>query len=309
MYQIKGIVMLDNKEMELEALEEVKSKILKCKYSYADLSCDKNGVDLYAFKGLGKDSFRIIKVQSKGRNITDKNSNVRIYKKYVTDDFVCFLYLKKEDDFNDYLYLFFHDDIVQWPLIEGKDDEHDEYKLNIGKYFIDENEQYRINSKRAKLLDELFEKQPPLAKPRCFDHTSLLRSFYDLWCEYGIRPDENALKIIEKDTDVFNYNEQIGIFLACLYLIHEDKGDFFGIDWFVNYIKDFDFFNEIDESLVIQKGNTYCSNYGFSYSSSVDEIQYGDTGVDGFHLYIGDNEEKYDVYLLRDGRYGVIKTK
>lgn len=301
--------MVDNKPMEVEALDFVKNRIRKYGYNYADLSCDKKGADLFAFKDITSDSVKVIKVQSKGRNITDKNSNVRIYKKYVTDDFICFLYLKKEDDFNDYLYLFFHDDIVQWPLIKGKDDEHDEYKLNIGKYFIDENEQYRLNSNRAKLLDELFEEQPPLAQPRCFDHTSLLRSFYDHWCEHGIRPDENALKIIEKDTDVFNYNEQIGIFLACLYLVHEDKGGFWGIDWFVNYIKDFDFFNELDESLVIQKGNTYCSNYGFSYNSFVDEIQYADTGIEGFHLYIGDSEEKYDVYLLRDGRYGVTKTK
>ena len=39
-------------------------------------------------------------------------------------------------------------------------------------------------------------------------------------------------------------------------------------------------------------------------------IQYGnDSDINGFHLYIGDKEEKYDIYLLRDGRYGVIKNK
>lgn len=42
----------------------------------------------------------------------------------------------------------------------------------------------------------------------------------------------------------------------------------------------------------------------------MEEIQYGnDSDINGFHLYIGDKEEKYDIYLLRDGRYGVIKNK
>ena len=40
---------------------------------------------------------KVIKVQSKGRNIINNESNVRIYKHYVTADFVCFLYLKTED--------------------------------------------------------------------------------------------------------------------------------------------------------------------------------------------------------------------
>lgn len=301
--------MVDNKELETEALNCVKQKIQKSGFNYAELSCDKRGADLLAFKYIDNNRIKIIKVQSKGRNITNDTSSVKIYQHYVSDDFVCFLYLKTGDIDTDYLYLYFHDDIIKWHLKEGQDGEHNQYILSIGKHFIDNNEHYRFNSKRAHLLGKLFEKQEAAAKPRCFDHTSLLRSFYDLWCEYGIRPDEKAMKIIDNDTDVFYYNERLGIFLAYLYLVHEDKGGFYGIDWFVNYIKDFDFFNELDESLVIQKGNTYCSNYGFSYSSSVDEIQYGDTGVDGFHLYIGDNEEKYDVYLLRDGRYGVIKTK
>lgn len=301
--------MRDNKPVELEALDCVKLKIQKIGLNYADLSCDRKGTDLLAYKYVADDGIKLLKVQSKGRNITNGTSNVKIYQNYVTNDFVCFIYLKTDDMDTDYLYLYFHDDIIKWHLKEGQDGEHNQYVLSIGEHFIDNNEYYRFNSKRAHLLDELFEKQLALAKPRCFDHTSFLRSFYDLWCEYGIRPDENALKVIDNNSDVFFYNERIGIFIACMYLVHEDKGGFYGIDWFVNYIKDFDFFNELDKSLVNQKGNTYRSNYGLVYNSFVEEIQYGGTGVDGFHLNIGDREDEYDVYLLRDGRYGVTKTK
>lgn len=300
--------MLENQSMENLALNFVKAQIQNYDYDYADLSCDRNGVDLFAFKNLGKDNVKIIKVQSKGRNITDKNSNVRIYQHYVTNDFVCFLYLKTRDKDSQYLYLFFHDDIVKWTRKKGKDDEHHTYELYIGKNFIKDNHQYLFNSERAKLLDKLFDQQEYTVKPRCFDHTSLLHSFYNLWCDYGIRPDMNALRIIDDDCDVINYNERIGIFFACMNVVLDDDDELCGIDWLVGYIKNFIFYNEIDQSLVINTGKSYSSNYRITYSAFVEEIEYGkDSGVNGFHLYIGDHEEKYDIYLLRDGRYGIIK--
>lgn len=77
-----------------------------------------------------------------------------------------------------------------------------------------------------------------------------------------------------------------------------------GLKWAHNFI----FHNEIEESLVVSKREKYRSDYRVTYSSYVEEIQYGDDcGINGFHLYIGDKEEEYDIYLLRDGRYGVIK--
>ena len=139
--------MVDNKSMELEALNSVKHKLQKYGHDYADLSCDRNGVDLYAFQETGKGIVKVIKVQSKGRNI-------------------------------------------------------------------------------------------------------------------------------------------------------------------IKYTNDFNFHNGIEESLVISTGKKYNSDYQFTYNSYVEEIQYGnDSDINGFHLYIGDKEEKYNIYLLRDGRYGVIKNK
>lgn len=300
--------MVDNKELETEALNCVKLKIQKNHYNYADLSCDKKGIDLLAYKYIADDGIKLIKVQSKGRNITKSTSNVKIYQHYVTSDFVCFIYLKTDDIDTDYLYLYLYDDIIKWNRIQGIDSEHDMYELYIGKNFVEENEQYRFDSIRAKKLDDLFEKQIAKSKPICFEHTSILCLFYDLWCEYGIRPDENALKIIDNDCDVISYNVRIGIFLACMLLVYEDKGNFYGIDWFVDYIKNYIFHNEIDESLVSKTGKSYSSNFRITYSAFVEEIEYGkDSDVDGFYLHIGDSEEKYDVYLLRDGRYGIIK--
>lgn len=300
--------MVDNKPMEVEALDFVKNRIRKYGYNYADLSCDKKGADLFAFKDITSDSVKVIKVQSKGRNIIEKVSNVKIYQHYVTNDFVCFLYLKTDDEDNDYLYLYFQEDIVKWKVNKGKDEEHDEYELYIGKGFVENNKQFLFNSVRAKLLDELFEQQVVEEKPHCFDHTSVLRSFYDLWRVYDIRPDKNALRIMDNYSDVIYYNGQIGIFLACMLVVLESEGNFCGIDWFVGYINSFNFHNEIDESLVIREAVPYRSNYGNTYTACVEEIQYGDeSGVNGFHLYIGDKEEKYDIYLLRDGRYSVMK--
>lgn len=73
-------------------------------------------------------------------------------------DFVCFLYLKTDDEDNDYLYLYFQDDIVKWKENKGKDlyigdkeKEYDIYLLRDGRYGV--MRKVRTQSNKQKLHD------------------------------------------------------------------------------------------------------------------------------------------------------------
>lgn len=68
------------------------------------------------------------------RQNNKKNSNVTIPTKYVKENFVVFLYLEEANTKDDFLYIFFHDDIKLWRT------EAMNFKLIIPQYFYNREE-------------------------------------------------------------------------------------------------------------------------------------------------------------------------
>lgn len=86
---------------------------------------DQNGTDLIVFSEIA-DGVKFCRAQAKGRSFRgSKNTNVKIKKEYVSNGFVCFLYLEFNID-DRALYFFYSNDIEVWNLSkEG------EYELNL----------------------------------------------------------------------------------------------------------------------------------------------------------------------------------
>jgi hypothetical protein len=105
--------MTDNKPLEEQAENYVKSQLLKFDFNVMKPSFDKMGSDLIIIDNLKKQNTRLLKVQSKGRTIGDKNTNVKIPKTYVQNDFILFIYAIDSEK-NESCFLFFPEDIKQW---------------------------------------------------------------------------------------------------------------------------------------------------------------------------------------------------
>lgn len=125
--------MRDNKPLEEQAESIVKHELLKYEFSVAKPSYDTYGGDLLIIEKPNEQFSKILKVQCKGRTLNKNRTNIRIPISYVTDDFILFIYIVKEDRTN-YLYVFFANNIKKWKS-NGK-----EYILNITERSIgDEN--------------------------------------------------------------------------------------------------------------------------------------------------------------------------
>lgn len=122
--------MRDNKPLEEQAELAVKHHLIKHGFSIAKPSYDTQGGDILIIEKPNEQFSKILKVQSKGRTLGKSGTNVRIPISYVTDDFILFIYLVKEDN-SDFLYVLFAKDIKQWTS-NGK-----EYTLSITESSIE----------------------------------------------------------------------------------------------------------------------------------------------------------------------------
>lgn len=107
---------MDNKPLELQAEKLIEHKLIKHGLLVTKPSFDKEGTDLLIIKDISKKITPFIKVQCKGRTIKS-NSNVTIPTKYVEENFIVFLYLEEENTKEDFLYVFFQDDIKRWRTV------------------------------------------------------------------------------------------------------------------------------------------------------------------------------------------------
>lgn len=122
--------MRDNKPLEEQAELIVKHHLIKNGFSIAKPSYDTQGGDILIIEKPNEQFSKILKVQSKGRTLGKNGTNVRIPISYVTDDFILFIYLVKEDN-TDFLYVLFAKDIKEWTS-NGK-----EYTLSITENSIE----------------------------------------------------------------------------------------------------------------------------------------------------------------------------
>src|SRR5690606_27694561 len=108
-------VVVDNKPLENLAEDYIKTRLTKAKIKFLKPSYDVDGSDLVLLQPINKHLAKQIIVQSKGRTVKDNPSNISIDKKYVTSNFICFLYI---DDGNqdDHFFVFFNDSIKKWKV-------------------------------------------------------------------------------------------------------------------------------------------------------------------------------------------------
>lgn len=145
---------MDNKQLELQAEKLIEHKLIKHGLLVTKPSFDKEGTDLLIIKDISHKITRFIKVQCKGRTIKS-NSNVTIPTKYVEENFVTFLYLEKEETKDDFLYVFFQDDIRRWRTVGAN------FQLTIPKDFQkrEEFKEQLLNTKTITKIENILLKQ------------------------------------------------------------------------------------------------------------------------------------------------------
>lgn len=145
---------MDNKPLELQAEKLIEYKLIKHGLLVTKPSFDKEGTDLLIIKDISQKITPFIKVQCKGRTIKS-NSNVTIPTKYVEENFVTFLYLEKEQTKDDFLYVFFQDDIRRWRTVGAN------FQLTIPKDF-QEGEEFKerlLNTEAITKIENILLKQ------------------------------------------------------------------------------------------------------------------------------------------------------
>ncbi len=126
---------MDTKPLEIQAEDLIKHKLLKFDFLVVKPTFDKEGADLLIIKDISQKVTPFVKIQCKGRTI-DKNSNVAIPKSYVEENFIIFLYVEIKETKEDFLYVFFKEDIEKWKNLG------DNFQLTIPKSF-NENKDFK----------------------------------------------------------------------------------------------------------------------------------------------------------------------
>jgi hypothetical protein len=290
--------MLDNKPLEQEALNFITSKVSRYGYKYSHPNFDKNGGDFFIVEELKDGLHKIITCQSKGRNITNNNSNLKIHKNYVKDSFLLFLYLKDENyDNDDIVFLFTKDNILSWELKE------DNFFLNIPKNSLGNTifKSNKFDKLSSKIILEALNKigVGQEVENKTITNLSTLSNLLDLWKKIGSLPDSNFTKQILEDFDNYPYvNIEELIFLLCIAIHNEENlGLENSIDWSFQYLM---YYNEtlLEEEYILDfktQKKTY-SSFMITYNKTY--LEYLENGEEkGFKLRIGDIEEYFECYL------------
>lgn len=121
----------DTSTLENIAEDKISFELQKYDLLVAKPKSDRLGTDLLVFAEMA-DSVKFCRIQSKGRSLEHSNKTyIEINKEYVTDGFLCFLYLYLSYS-SDQLYLFLPVDIRQWKLKNEK------YRLDFTKANFEE---------------------------------------------------------------------------------------------------------------------------------------------------------------------------
>ncbi len=121
---------MDNRPLELQAESIINSRLIKHGFNVNKPCYDKEGADLLIIKDISEKITPIVKIQCKGRTVKT-SSNVTIPVKYVEENLVVFLYVEEDRTKDEFIYVFFQDDINSWQH-DGKN-----FKLSIPNNFRD----------------------------------------------------------------------------------------------------------------------------------------------------------------------------
>jgi PD-(D/E)XK endonuclease len=125
---------MDDLNLEHIAESHIISQLTRHGITVAKPYGDKWGADLLAMLSV-YDHAKFIRVQSKGRRLENKSSNIKIPKEYLTSSFCLFLYVYLPTEIysnHDYLFVFFQHEIENIFSI-GEANGKQEYRLNFSR--------------------------------------------------------------------------------------------------------------------------------------------------------------------------------
>lgn len=299
---------MDNKPLEDLAESYIKTRLSKAKIKYLKPNYDTDGADLVLLNPLNKHIAKQVIVQSKGRNVTDKTSNVSIPVEYVVSNFVCFLYLEVDGDSSDYFYIFFSEDIKGWNEANGK------FVLSIPKGF--KNHQYFERHKfdvnvHVKKIDELLNNAPMLRQSYVeFENMGLKEILFEMWKKYGSFPDLNLVTALYDDFYESTGTSALDVFTICTIANHIEQLDYRSLDLFM---QDLFIIRNIEEPIknaVTIHNPEQIRRLNSSWSIIYNRVRFGQVdvtydGIDykGLYCYIGDHEDHVEALLFDNGDY------
>lgn len=290
--------MRDNKPLELEALNHICGKIGKINLKYAHPNYDQNGGDIIIQKDIDENTFKYINAQFKGRNISSKNSSIVIKKSYVKDNFVLFVYLKIENDLNDYLYCFFSDDIINWNLNQNN------YRLDISKHTIRDKtlDSFSFSNDRVQklysILDEQVEKHNLIIE---YKKRDLIDNSINLWNITNSLPDSNLAEWLLDNIDFKNTYRYQDVFIACLAFMHSNElKSKAGIDYMFHSLSMHN--SRLDGEISnIEIIDEFTNDWLVTYNKSklqILKLNYNNNKHNALKLIFGDNEERIECLLI-----------
>lgn len=297
---------MDTKLLENEALDWITSSLSRYKIRFVKMNFDEDGADFYVVKKEDSKSSLILKClkgQSKGRNITKRGEDVVIPRDYVTDNFLAFVYVKKEDTDEAATYMYSADDIRKtW---KESDDNYRLY-LPIDFNHKGENQKFLFNKQRSELIEELLDKVGVKRNKTDVCVLSDAEFFFNMWQKTGGLPSQEYIRSIFSVEDLPYVGNRVLIFLLCSSIIQNDSYDSsLSIDWAFSWLKDVS--SDSEELVIVNKGLLFRSDVAITYGRTwVQELLSSDGSVDGLLLHIGDSEEFIEAYVMKNDKYGIV---
>lgn len=142
---------MDTSHIEYTAEDLISHKLQLAGFLVAKPKFDREGADLLVFMNIDSGT-KFCRIQCKGRSLLNSNSsNIEVFKSYISDAFILFLFINDSSESSANLFCFFADDIKKrWKLKTYKDSSKDFYRLSFSK------STFKNKSKRNNLLDYLF---------------------------------------------------------------------------------------------------------------------------------------------------------
>ena len=296
--------MIDNKPLELEALQYVQSLVARYGFNYADPNYDQKGGDFFIIEEESGNLCRLLRCQSKGRDVSNNESHVDIPIGYVVDDFLVFVYVKpgRLDETKTYLYT--ADDIKSLWNNNGR-----YYSLKLSKGFTNnnDNDKFLFDEDRSKIIGELLNSSSRKTNLKIIKALSESDFYFLVWQKTGILPSVEFLQneFPDDDSDLFIFNLEKFVYLLCAAVIQSDKNEVsIPIDWAFFSLKNY--FCDNIKIKGFKQGVKYYPYYAMIYHRTwVIEILDEEGRVGGYQLHLGDKEEAVEAYVMKDGDYGV----
>ncbi|ERK07871.1 hypothetical protein L580_1935 [Serratia fonticola AU-P3(3)] len=299
---------MDNKPLENHAEDYIKVILNHANIKFLKPNYDENGSDLVLLHPINKHLAKQVVVQSKGRNVTSNSSNVTIPIDYVVSNFICFIYLKVEGDFDNHCYIFFHDSIKNWNLNK------DHYTLSIPKKFKDSDylKKHIFDPKtHVPKINDMLRQAPILRQSYIhFESMELKEVLFEMWKKHNSLPDITLVKSLYDDFSNLTGSHALDIFIICMIAKYLEEMKYRTLDSFMQdlyEIRNID--KPISQSLIIhdiEKINRQDAVWAVVYPIvKFGQVNVTYDGVDykGLYCHIGDKEDHVEVLLFDNGDY------